>query len=88
MVSNLGNTVVLKGWKTFPSLGGYHIDERSKRHAIIYHIYYRVLKTNLNSTIVLKNSSDKTLLVQRSTHDANIKIPKMIHRRDITLPNE
>ena len=47
-----------------------------------------LLKTNLNPNARLKNTSDKTLLIQCSTPDARVQIPKLIRWKDITLPNE
>ena len=64
------------------------MDEGSKPLAIIYHIYYRLLKTNLNPHARLKNTSDKTLLIQCSTPNAKVQIPRMIHWKYITLSKE
>ena len=66
----------------------YDMDEGSKPLAIIYHIYYRLLKTNLNPHARLKNTSDKTLLIQCSTLDAKVQIPRMIRWKYITLSKE
>jgi hypothetical protein len=55
---------------------------------IVYRIYYRLMKTNLDPQAVIKNAGQSTLLIQSSTHDANIQIPKMIRWDDINLPNE
>jgi hypothetical protein len=46
------------------------------------------LKTNLHLCVVVKNSSNSTLLIQSSTRDANIQTPKMIQWDEINLPNE
>ena len=64
------------------------MEEGSKPLVIIYCIYYRLLKTNVNPNARLKNTGDKTLLIQCSTPDAKFQIPKMIRWKDITLPNE
>ena len=64
------------------------MDEGSKPLAIIYHIYYRLLKTNLNPHVRLKNTSDKTLLIQCSTSDARVQISRMIYWKYITLSKE
>ena len=64
------------------------MDEGSKSLAVIYCIYYRLLKTNLNPHAKLKDTSEKTLLIQCSTTDAKVQIPKMIQWKDIKLPKE
>jgi hypothetical protein len=46
------------------------------------------MKTNLDPQAVIKSAGQSTLLIQSSTHDANIQIPKMIRWDDINLPNE
>ena len=66
----------------------YDMDEGSKPLAIIYHIYYKLLKTTLNPKAKLKNTGDKTLLIQCSTLDAKVQIPRMIQWKDINLPKE
>jgi hypothetical protein len=57
---------------------GYDMEEGSIPLAIIYRIYYRLMKTNLDTQAIIKNAGQSTLLIQSSTHDANIQIPKMI----------
>ena len=66
----------------------YDMEDGSKPLAIIYRIYYRLLKTKLNPHAKLKNAGDNTLLIQCSTLDAKVTLPKMIRWKDITLPNE
>jgi hypothetical protein len=66
----------------------YDMEEGSRLIAIIYHIYYRLMKTNLNPQAFLKDSGGSTLLIQSSTQDANIRTPKMIQWDEVTLPNE
>jgi hypothetical protein len=67
---------------------GYDIEEGSRPLAIIYYIYYKLLKTNLDPSAVIKNAGNSTLLIQNSTQDANIRTPKMIRWDEIDLPNE
>jgi hypothetical protein len=64
------------------------LKEGSRPLAIIYRIYYKLMKTNLDPQAVIKSVGQSTLLIQSSTHDANIQIPKMIRWDDINLPNE
>ena len=67
---------------------GYDMDEGSKPLAIIYCIYYRLLKTILNPHARLKNIGEKTLFNQCSTPNAKVQIPRMICWKYITLPKE
>ena len=58
---------------------GYIMEEGSKPFALIYCIYYRLLGTQLNpSAINHKEPSGKTMLIQCSTPDAKVQVPKMI----------
>ncbi|XP_059454477.1 uncharacterized protein LOC132184753 [Corylus avellana] len=67
---------------------GYNIEEGRRPFAIIYRIYYKLMKTNLDSQAVIKNPSESTLLIQSSTQNASIKTSKMIRWDEIDLPNE
>jgi hypothetical protein len=66
---------------------GYDMEEGSRPLAIIYCVNYKLLKINLDSRAVIKNSGNFTLLIQSSTQDANIRTQKMI-RWDEIVPNE
>jgi hypothetical protein len=46
------------------------------------------MKSNLNPQAVFKDPKGSTLLIQSSTQDATISIPKMIRWDNLTLPNE
>jgi hypothetical protein len=46
------------------------------------------MKTNLNPQVVFKDPKGSTLLIQSSTQDATISIPRMIRWENLTLPNE
>ncbi|KAI8542883.1 hypothetical protein RHMOL_Rhmol08G0174500 [Rhododendron molle] len=59
--------------------------EGSHPIALIYRIYYKCMKTNLNIHALLKSPRDKTVLIQSNTN-ANIQVPKTISWRDIQLP--
>ena len=68
---------------------GYHMEEGSKPFALIYRIYYKLLGTQLNpGAINRKEPSGKTMLIQCSTPDAKVQVPKMIQWQDIKLPTE
>ena len=52
---------------------GYHMEEGTKPFALIYHIYYILLGTQLNpSAINHKEPSSKTMLIQCSTSNAKV----------------
>jgi hypothetical protein len=67
---------------------GYDMEEGSIPLAIIYRIYYRLMKTSLNPQVIFKDPNGSTLLIQSSTQDASISIPKMIRWDNLTLPSE
>ena len=67
---------------------GYNMEEDSRPLAIIYCIYYRLMKTNLNHQAIVKDSAGSTMLIQSSTQDATVRTPKMILWDEVTLPNE
>ncbi|KAL7184944.1 hypothetical protein ACSBR2_026980 [Camellia fascicularis] len=46
--------------------------------ALIYRIYYKCIKINLNVHALVKSPKDKTLLIQNNIADANIKVQKTI----------
>jgi hypothetical protein len=57
----------------------------AKALALVYRIYYKLLKTNLNPQALTKDPKDQTLLLQASSEDINVNIPKMIKWEDIKL---
>uniref|UniRef100_A0A2N9HFN7 Uncharacterized protein n=1 Tax=Fagus sylvatica TaxID=28930 RepID=A0A2N9HFN7_FAGSY len=67
---------------------GYHMIEGSRPLALVYRIYYKLFKTNLNPQALIKDPQDQTLLLQASREDININVPKMIKWEDIKLPDE
>ncbi|KAL7161630.1 hypothetical protein ACSBR2_042156 [Camellia fascicularis] len=62
--------------------------EKVHNIALIYRVYYKCIKSNLNVQTLHKSPKDKTLLIQSSSNDTNINIPKMIKWKDITLPDQ
>ena len=62
--------------------------EGSQPIALIYRIYYKTMKSNLNVHALNKSPKDQTVLIQSSTNDANIQIPRTILWKDITLPSQ
>jgi hypothetical protein len=67
---------------------GYDMEEGSRPLAIIYRIYYRLMKTNLNPQAIFKDPKGSTLLIESSTQNAAISAPKMIQWDKPNLPNE
>ena len=65
------------------------MEEGSKPFALIYHIYYRLFGTQLNPYARIKREPvGKTMLIQCSTPNAKIQVPKMIQWQDVNLPKE
>jgi hypothetical protein len=67
---------------------GYHMIEESHPLALVYRIYYKLFKTNLDPQALIKDLKEQTLLLQASREDININVPKMIKWEDIKLPEE
>ena len=68
---------------------GYHMEEGSKPSTLIYRIYYRLLGTQLNlGARINREPAGKTMLIQWSTPDAKVQVPKMIQWQDVKLPTE
>jgi hypothetical protein len=67
---------------------GYDMEEGSRPLAIIYRIYYRLMKTSLNPQAIFKDPKGSTLLIESSTQNAAISAPKMIQWDKLNLPNE
>jgi hypothetical protein len=70
------------------NISGYHMIEGSCPLALVYRIYYKLFKTNLNPQALTKDPKDQTLLLQASKEDINVNIPKMIKWEDIKLLDE
>ena len=62
--------------------------EKVHNIALIYRVYYKCIKTNFNVQVLHKSPKDKTLLIQSSSNDTNINIPKIIEWKDITLSDQ
>ena len=67
---------------------GYHMIEGSRSLALVYRIYYKLFKTNLDPQALIKDPKDQTLLLQANREDINVNVPKMIKWEDIKLPEE
>ena len=68
---------------------GYHMEEGSKPFALIYCIYYRLLGTQINPCAKIpREPSGKTMLIQCTTPNAKVQVPKTIQWQDVKLPND
>ena len=66
---------------------GYYMKEGSEPLAIIYRIYYKLMKTTLDpQSIVDPSLKGQTLLLQASTRNTRLRVPQQIQWKDITLP--
>ena len=66
------------------NISGYQMIEGSRPLALVYRIYYKLLKTNLNP----QAPKDQTLLLQASNDDIQVDIPQMIKWDEIKFPKE
>ncbi|KAL4603778.1 hypothetical protein ACB092_10G148100 [Castanea dentata] len=67
---------------------GYDMDDGSRPFTLIYRIFYRLLDSQLTPRSRGRDPAGKTMLIQCSTPDVKIQVPKMIQWQDITLPKE
>ena len=68
---------------------GYYMKEGSKPLAIIYRIYYKLMKTTLDpQTIADPSPKGHTLLLQASTANSRLRVPQQIQWKDINLPKQ
>jgi hypothetical protein len=63
----LNDIHILKALTLNVLTSGYDMKKGSRNLAIIYRIYYKLLKTNLDPCVVIKNAGNSTLLIQSST---------------------
>ena len=65
------------------------MEEGSKPFSLIYRIYYKLMGTQMNPCAIMpRGPSGKTMLIQCSTPDAKVRVPKMIQWQDIKLPTK
>ena len=58
----------------------------SKPLAVIYRIYYKLMKTTLDpQSMVDPSPKGQTLLLQASTQNTRLRVPQQIQWKDITL---
>ena len=70
-------------------IDGYYMKEGSEHLAIIYRIYYKLMKTILDpQTIAGPSPKGHTLLLQASTANSRLRVPRQIQWKDINLPEQ
>ena len=68
---------------------GYYMKEGSEPLAVIYRIYYKLMKTTLDpQSMVDPSPKGQTLLLQASTRNTRLWVPQQIQWKDITLPKK
>ena len=68
---------------------GYYMKEGLEPLAVIYRIYYKLMKTTLDpQSMVDPSPKGYTLLLQTSTPDIRLCVPKQIQWKDINLPEQ
>ena len=85
---SLSDKYLLKALTLNIKTSGYEMLEGSQPLALIYRIYYKCIRTNLNVHALVKSPKDQTLLIQSHASDANIRVPKSIRWNEVTLPND
>ena len=69
--------------------GGYYMKEGAEPLAIIYRIYYKLMKTTLNSQSMVESSpKGHTLLFQATTPNSRLRVPRQIQWKEINLPEQ
>ena len=67
----------------------YYIKEGSEPLAIIYRIYYKLMKTTLDPQSMVESSpKGQSLLLQASTLNIKLCVPRQIQWKDINLPEQ
>ena len=68
---------------------GYYMKEGLEPLAIIYRIYYKLMKTTLDpQSMVDPSLKGHTLLLQASTANSRLRVPQQIQWKDINLPEQ
>ena len=68
---------------------GYCMKEGLEPLAIIYRIYYKLMKTTIDpQSMVEASPKGHTLLLQASTPNSRLRVPQQIQWKDINLPEQ
>jgi hypothetical protein len=79
---------VLKTLELDVETSGYNMYEDAQPLVIVYRIYYKLMKTTLESQALMESPKGKTLLLQASTDDSHVNVPTQIEWKDVKLPNK
>ena len=61
---------------------------RTKQLALIYKVYYKCIKTNLNVQALNKKTKGETTFIQTTTPRSQIQIPKTLKWTEISFPQD
>ena len=68
---------------------GYYMKDGSEPLAIIYRIYYKLMKTTIDpQSMVEASPKGHTLLLQASTPNSRLRVPQQIQWKDKNLPEQ
>ena len=85
---SLTNPNILDALTLNVKIDNYSMKASSKPIAIVYRIYYKFMKTTLEPMALTLNPKGHTLLLQFSTQNSRLKIPKTIRWHEVTLPEQ
>jgi hypothetical protein len=87
-VVSLTDETVLQTLELDIETSGYNTLEGAQSLVILYRIYYKLMKTSLESQALMESPKGKTLLLQASTKDSHVNVPTQIDWKDVKLPNK
>jgi hypothetical protein len=83
---SLSDPHVLKALTLNIKTSGYKILEGVQPLALIYRIYYKCTRTNMNFQAISRSPRNQTLLIQSTQGNANIRVAHTTKWSDISLP--
>ena len=60
----------------------------AKQLALIYRVYYKCIRTNLNVQALNKNAKGETTLIQTTAPGSQIQVPKTLKWTEISFPQD
>ena len=75
---SLTDETVLQTLELDIETSGFNMLEGAQPLVIVYRIYYKLMKTTLESQALMESPKRKTLLLQASTSDSHVKVPTQI----------
>ncbi|KAK9989318.1 hypothetical protein SO802_029557 [Lithocarpus litseifolius] len=64
------------------------VTQGTSQIALIYRVYYKCIKTNMNVGALDRKKVGETLLIQTNIHDAKIKVPRTLRWDEISFPDD